>query len=92
MERRYIDQLHLRFDEVADVGFAVITEAEVLRWYDRKRTGKGIWLDLQERWQERFKEPLLIAGGSSTGQSYYVLAWGEPNWLTPITEWSQSAA
>lgn len=91
MERRYVDELNLRFDQVCDTGFATITSSELMRWWDRKRETPSIWQDLQERWEERDfrgfankKVPLHINYWRNT----YTLAWGEPEWLVPVSEWA----
>jgi len=88
MERRYDDALNLRFDQIADIGFAVITRDEIMRWWGRARETPSIWADLNERWEERaFKDeegraiPLLIGKWGGYG---YTLAWGG-DWLKPIS-------
>jgi len=91
MERRHLDALNTRFDEVADKGFSTITWSEVMRWWDRKRETASIWLDLQERWEDRDfrgdknkKVPLLI----NHQRGVYTLLWGEADWFVPVSEWA----
>jgi hypothetical protein len=92
MERRYKDELDLRFDQVADYGFSVITDDELLRWWDRKRVTASVWQDMLEKWEERnFTDgdgravPLMI----NAYKSRFVLAWGEEGWLVPVSDWAK---
>jgi hypothetical protein len=92
MDRRFATALDFRLDEVEDIGFARITFAEMLRWFDRQRITKGVWQEIEDRWTERTNVPLLVSEGSG----FYVLAWGEgvePGngcWLTPIAKFAQT--
>ena len=53
MDRRFATALEFRLDQVEDIGFALITFEEILRWFDRQRITKGVWQDIQDRWAER---------------------------------------
>lgn len=96
MERRFVDALEFRFDQVEDRGFAEITGDELLRWYGRQRIGKGVWEDIKERWAERTDEPLLV---TETGKAY-LFVWGQgltckdddDAWLRPIDDFVRRAA
>lgn len=87
MHRRFVGELNFRFDQVEDIGFAVVTEKELLRWWERQRITRSVWQDLAERWKERFDNPLKIA--QLNGR--YILAWGEDGWLSPIEAWAGSS-
>jgi hypothetical protein len=52
MERRHNDELSLRLERVADIGHAIVTKAELKRWYGIHRVALRTRQDMAGRWQE----------------------------------------
>ncbi len=94
MERRYEDALNLRFDRVADLGFAEISEDEMLRWFGRTRLTSRVWADLNDRWKERGftgGENQLVDLHIALWKKRYIISWGEAGWMTPVLEWANGS-
>jgi hypothetical protein len=87
MDRRFINELQLRFDSIEDRGFCHFTTLELKRWFDRQRIGKGIWLEIQEKWQDRSDVPLLVG---DNGDGTFSLFWGGPEYMVPLSKWTDS--
>lgn len=87
MEKRHTDALNNLFDEVEDRGAAIITDAQVRRWWDRQRVTAGVWADLRDRWAENREASLKI--GTINGG--YLLVWGD-DFLEPLDDWCSGAA
>jgi hypothetical protein len=80
MLARHTNELMLRLDQVADIGFAHIRSSELLTWYEKERITVSIWRDILAKWEELLEEwsedernsPLLV--GEPVGG--YSFIWG----------------
>lgn len=94
MQKRFEHELEFRFDEVADKGATTITNQELYRWFERERITRGVWEDIEARWEKRDEEAELFVGNNDVS---YTLIWGagltanSTSYFQPIAELAGTA-
>ena len=76
MQKRFEQELEFRFDKLADDGAVTITNSELYRWYGRERITKGVWEDIEARWEKRDEDSVLFVGKNDESANYTII-WGQ---------------
>jgi hypothetical protein len=56
MERRHMDALNDRFDELINESYTSVKEWEIKSWFGFERLRENAWRTLRLRWSERCRE------------------------------------
>ena len=89
MKKRFDAELDFRLDRVADEGAAIITLAELYRWFGRERLTKAVWEEIAARWDDREEGSSLFVGSNDHSFTFIWgagLTAGEDAYFRPITE------
>jgi len=94
MQKRFEHELEFRLDEVADKGAVTVTNQELYRWFERERITRGVWEDIEGRWEKRDEDAPLFVGNN---EHSFTFIWGaglsaESNaYFQPISKLSGTA-
>lgn len=56
MEKRHLDQMLARLDQLYVNGSTFISWGEIYHWYNVERISKKPWRDIQEQWEELLRQ------------------------------------